>query len=231
MAFPSAEDLVAEARKSKYKDLNELHYKTWVLMIRHREKYYEEKVDAFLSTTNLNAQQKADLKKKMLTPMSIGDTTYSNFMEEASRRISQTFQVVSGNIAELCVETALNELGLKKGIHYLRKNKRTDFTFFYPDLKTNKKAHRLEVKNVKLRERGARGLAFDGDSMLGFFDDPAEFTEDNIRVIDKHCAKTGGYCYMPPDTLNTLKHPAKRFKSNLKLAKDMKHFVEKGVMP
>jgi hypothetical protein len=36
---------------------------------------------------------------------------------------------------------------------------------YYPDLRNQKSKHRVEVKNVKLRERGVRGLAFDGDSM------------------------------------------------------------------
>ena len=230
MAFPSADDLVKEAAATKPKDLNALHYKTYLLMMKHKERYYEEKVDAFLSTTNLKEPERSELRKRMLLPIEIGDTTYSNFMEEASRRISQTFQVISGNIAELCVETALNSVGLQKGVHYLRKKERTDFTFYYPDVKSGKKAHRLEVKNVKLRERGARGLAFDGDSMLGFFDDAGEFTEDNICVIDEHCSKTGGYCYVPPDTLSKFKHATKRFRSNLDVAADMKYFVVNGVM-
>ena len=230
MTFPSADDLVNEVASTRPKDLNELHYKTYLLMMKHKERYYKEKVDAFLSTTNLKGPELLELRKKMLSPIEIGGTTYSNFMEEAARRISQTFQVISGNIAELCVETALNSVGLQKGFHYLRKKERTDFIFYYPDVKSCKKAHRLEVKNVKLRERGARGLGFDGDSMLCFFDDAGEVTEDNIHVIDDHCSKTGGYCYVPPDTLSKFKHATKRFKSNLDVAADMKYFVVNGVM-
>ena len=44
------------------------------------------------------------VEKELLKPIKVGDIEYSNFMEETSRRISQTFQVLSGNIAELCVE-------------------------------------------------------------------------------------------------------------------------------
>jgi hypothetical protein len=47
MTFPSADDLVKEAAAAKPKDLNALHYKTYLLMMKHKERYYEEKVDAF----------------------------------------------------------------------------------------------------------------------------------------------------------------------------------------
>lgn len=119
-------------------------------------------------------------------------------MEEVSRRISQTFQVISGNIAELCVERELIKVGLKFGVHYVKKAERTDFIIYYPQKEGFKKKHRVEVKNVKLRERGTRGLAFDGDTMIGFFNQPSEFTASNIEVIDNHCRKTNGYCYVPP---------------------------------
>ena len=107
-------------------------------------------------------------------------------MEETSRRVSQTFQVISGNIAELCVERELIKIGLKLGIRYVKKAERTDFIIYYPKKDGFKKKHRIEVKNVKLRERGTRGLAFDGDTMIGFFNQPSEFTASNIEVIDNH---------------------------------------------
>ncbi len=40
------------------------------------------------------------------------------------------------------------------------------------------------AKNVSLRERVARGLAFDEDSLFGFFNQASEFTESNVRVIE-----------------------------------------------
>jgi hypothetical protein len=43
--------------------------------------------------------------------------------------------------------------------------------------------HRIEVKNVKIRERATRGLLFDGDSLFGFFDDESEFTESNVEKM------------------------------------------------
>ena len=149
-------------------------------------------------------------------------------MEEVSRRVSQTFQVISGNLAELCVERELNKVGLRLKINYLRKWENTDFRIYYPNLNNPIKKHRLEVKNVKLRERGTRGLAFDGDSMVGFFDDPSEFTESNIKIIDEHCKKTGGYCYIPSETLKLIKNKTKRFKANTELALDMQRFVTNG---
>ena len=226
--FPSANTLVEEAKQYNPKTINELHRKTYDLMRKYRSEYYKQKVGDFLKTTSLKEPQISEIKKKMLQPVSADGIKYSNFMEEASRRISQTFQVISGNIAELCAEAAVKEAGLQENVHYLRKKDRSDFIFYHPELKNQKAKHRLEVKNVKLRERGVRGLAFDGDSLFGFFDDPSEFTEDNIIVLEEHCKKTGGYCYIPPETLKNLKHPVSRFRSNLHLAKDMKNFVETG---
>ncbi len=90
------------------------------------------------------------IEKELLKPIKVGDIEYSNFMEETSRRISQTFQVLSGNIAELCVERELIKVGLKLGIHYNKKAERTDFIIFNPKKDGFKKRHRIEVKNVKL---------------------------------------------------------------------------------
>ena len=71
-------------------------------------------------------------------------------------------------------------------------------------------------------------MAFDGDSMVGFFNEPSEFTESNIEIIDEHCKKTGGYCYIPSETLKLIKNKTKRFKANIELASDMKKFVING---
>jgi len=87
---------------------------------------------------------------------------------------------------------------------------------------------RLHEKTFKLRERGTRGLAFDGDSMIGFFNQPSEFTESNIKVIDEHCKHTGGYCYVPEDTLRQIKHKTKRFRPNTEFARDMENFTKTG---
>jgi len=232
MSFPSAAKIVEEAvRSNPSVDVNSIHERTYELMIRYRAGYYERKVDEFLAGIGLEPELRDRLKRKMLEPVVVGDIEYSNFMEEASRRVSQTFQVVSGNIAELCAEKELIRNGLKKDVHYRRKIKGTDIIVYFPDFGSHKAKHRVEVKNVKLRERATRGLAFDGDSLFGFFDDPAEFTESNVQIIDDSCRKTEGYCYLPPRTLERLKIVGARFRSNVSFGKDMLYFVQNGVLP
>lgn len=234
-SIPSSKDLVQEAVKLKpMADVNVIHGLTYDLMMDYKKKYYENKVDDFLSRWTLMdipVEQKRKLRKEMLEPLVASGVEYSNFMEEASRRVSQTFQVISGNIAELCVERELNKMGLEEKIHYRKKTERTDFILYSPDLANMKVKHRIEVKNVKLRERGTRGLAFDGDSMFGFFDSPSEFTESNVDVIDKHCRSTKGFCYVPPTTLEKMLYKGKFFKPNTQFGEDALYFVQKGRMP
>ena len=229
----SVEEIFNKALKQNPKaDLNKLHRTTFLIMMQKKQKYYQSKVDTFLRKQNLDEKTKNKLRKAMLKPVKIDDIEYSNFMEEASRRISQSFQTVSGNLAEYVIERELNLAGLIKNQHYVKRKDRTDFIIYYPNIKNQKMSHRIEVKNVKLRERAARGLAFDGDSLVGFFDDSKEFTTNNIEIIDKQCKKTGGYCYIPPDTLGKLGDKAKnkRLKSNKEFASDMKEFVRTGII-
>jgi|SRR3989344_2926712 len=230
--IPSSSKIIEEAKKINPNfNINELHSQTFELIKKYREEYYKEKVDALLSRPNLSKipkENKLKVEKELLKPIRVEDVEYSNFMEETSRRVSQAFQSLSGNIAELCVERELNKVGLKFEVHYDRKKERTDFIMYFPDKNNFKKKHRIEVKNVKLRERGTRGLAFDGDSMVGFFNQPSEFTESNVKLIDEHCKKTGGYCYTPPETLKLMKHKGQRFKSNTEIGKDMLKFVKMG---
>jgi len=232
MSIPSAANLVNEAVcLSPSADVNFIHSKTYELMIRYRARYYEQKVDAFLDQLGLEPEVRDKIKRKMLEPVVAEGVPYSNFMEEASRRVSQTFQVISGNIAELCAERELMRVGLRKDLHYKRKIERTDIIVYSPSFLMQKIKHRVEVKNVKLRERGTRGLAFDGDSLFGFFDDPSEFTQSNIQVIDEYCLKTGGYCYLPPVTLEKIKNAGSRFRSNVLFGNDMFYFVQNGTLP
>lgn len=234
--FPSAQEIIEEAkRKNPKADINQLHALTYGLMKKYRDIYYPNKVKEFFSRSSLASLPKdikLKIKEELLKPIKVDDKIYSNFMEEASRRISQTFQVISGNLAELCVERGLIDIGLKPKIHYLKKAEHTDLIIYHPALLNYSKKHRVEVKNVKLRERATRGLEFDGDSMAGFFDDPSEFTSSNIDIINNHCKKTGGYCYIPPETLKKLgdRIKNKRFKSNKKFASDMKNFIKKGTI-
>jgi hypothetical protein len=232
MSIPSASELVQEADHILPSgNINAIHGRTYELMINYRIIYYERKVEAFLSQLNLDSELHARIKKKMLEPIVAGGVEYSNFMEEASRRVSQTFQVISGNIAELCVERELMKAGLQRKIHYKRKIERTDIIIYSPNFQNQRARHRIEVKNVKLRERGTRGLAFDGDSLIGFFDDPGEFTESNVQVIDEYCTKTGGYCYLPPATLEGIRAAGSRFRSNTQFGSDALHYIRNGRFP
>jgi len=234
--FPSAKEIIEEANKQNPKaDINQLHTLTYNLMKKYRDIYYPNKIKDFFSRdsfSDLSPDIKLKIEEELLKPIIIGDKTYSNFIEEASRRISQVFQVISGNLAELCVEKELISAGLKLGLNYERKKEHADLIICYPELQNYSKKHRVEIKNVKLRERGTRGLMFDGDSMIGFFDDPGEFSENNIDIIDKQCRKTKGYCYLPPKTLEKLKSKIKnkRFKSNKEFISDIKKFVDQGII-
>ena len=67
--------------------------------------------------------------------------------------------------------------------------------------------------------------------MFGFFDSAPEFTESNVSVIDRHCANTNGYCYVPATTLNEMQYKGKRFKVNTQFGEDMLYFVKNGTMP
>ena len=234
-SIPSARDLVQEAgRSNPSADVNQLHGLTYRLMLEYKKRYYESKVDAFLSRMSLADipnETRRRLKREMVMPLEANGVEYANFMEEASRRVSQTFQVVSGNIAELCAERELNIVGLRENAHYKRKIERTDIVVYFPNFQNQRGRHRVEVKNVKLRERGTRGLAFDGDSMFGFFDSPSEFTQSNVEVIDTQCSSTRGYCYLPPSTLDQMQYRGNRFRPNTRFAQDVLYFTQNGHLP
>ena len=87
--------------------------------------------------------------------------------------------------------------------------------------------HRVEVKNVKLRERATRGLLY-GDSLFGFFDDANEFTEPHTEELDRLCKERGGYCYIPPATLSKIVYKGARFRPNTAFALDMLNFAKSG---
>jgi len=233
--MPSARELLEEAIKTlgKDADLNHLHSETYSLVLHYRGEYYERKVDDFISSmkVKLDAKTRDSIKKAMLRPVTVDEIEYSNFMEEAARRISQTFQVVSGKLAEFVAENALINQGLVHGDHYVKNVERTDIMLLHPDSRTLKKRHRIEIKNVHLRERGVRGLGFDGDSMLGFFIDAGEFSESTVQIIDDFCTQRSGYCYVPPTTLRQISTSGARFRPNTRFASDMFAFVRKGKVP
>jgi len=227
--IPSARTLLQEVLEDNPNlDVNSLHAEVFNLMVYYRSKYYEIGVDSFLSKLDLPDELRRQIKQKMLEPVQVADKEYSNFMEEVSRRVSQAIQPISGNVAELCVERELAKVGLIKDVNFTRRRERTDITVYYPDMHKVKSRHRIEVKNVKLRERAVRGLLFDGDSLFGFFNDENEFTESNVEVIKDLCRKTRGFCYIPPTTLNRMVFKGQRFRPNTVFARDMLNFAKTG---
>ena len=230
--IPSAKKIMMEALRNNLDvDINTLHAKTFELLISYRSKYYERRVNELLLEIDLPVKIRNKVKKKILEPIVVDGKEYSNFMEEVSRRVSQAFQPISGSIAELCAERELIRNGLIKGINFARRKERTDFTIYHPNITECKVKHRIEVKNVSLRERATRGLAFDGDSLFGFFNQLKEFTESNVKILDDLCSRTGGYCYVPPKLLEQIPHRGLRFRLNTQFGKDMSIFVREGQMP
>jgi len=233
--FPSAKEILEEAKAQKPKaDINQLHALTFKLMMKYKDTYYKDKVGEFLCRNSL-ANLPEETKLKIKQEIHISVDAYlgrEGFMEETSRRISQTFQPISGNLAELCAEKELIDIGLKLGINYKKRVEHTDLIIYHPQLSGYSKKHRVEVKNVSVRERATRGFIFDGDSMIGFFNDPGEFTNTNIDIIDEQCQKTGGYCYIPPVILERIRDKTqnKRFKPNTDFVSDMEKFVKTGII-
>lgn len=229
--IPTSEDLLMEAtRKVPQADINKLHAVTFGLMKKYRDDYYNRKVDEILSEINAPSNVLNKVKEVLLKPVNVDGVEYSNPMEEASRRVSQSFQPISGNLAELCGLRELEKVGLIKDVNFKRRENRTDITVYYPRVGSST-FHRVEVKNVHLRERGVRGLTFDGDSMLGFFIDAYEFTKETVDIIDTFLSKSRGYCYIPPDTIDEMRFKGRRFRVNTKFGDDMHHFAKTGKMP
>lgn len=228
----SSDDIFKKALSSvdNKNDILEIHEKTYEILKEEKEKYYKTELDEFLSHIDMPQEEKIKVEDALLKKRKIDNKEYSNFMEEIAVKVRQSIQPLSGSLAELCVEFELNTEGLKLNETYDRRRQHTDFIIYY--IKDKSKIHRIEVKNVSLRERGSRGLKFDGDSLAGFFNQEKEFTDENIRIIDNNLKDTKGYCYVPINTLNfILSKGEKRFKDINKLGKDMKYFTLNGVMP
>lgn len=238
--IPSASIIFAEALKNTPNgDVNSLHSATWEILKKYISDYYQRKIDDFLAKMDLDDETKKKIKNGLMEPVIVDNKEYSNFMEETAVRLRQSVQPLSGQLAELCVENELKRSGLILNFHYTKRQERTDFTIYHPDIKSKKSTHRVEVKNVCLRERGARGLKFDGDSLFGFFNEPDEFSDSNIEVMDKLCTETNGYIYVPPNLLEEInsrltkerKGKPKRFKPNIRFGQDMAAFCRTGSIP
>ena len=235
--LPSAESIVEEAlRGNRDLEVNQIHARTYDLLLEYRSKYYETRLDDFLDALAIDDDCRRIVREALLAPVEASGTEYSNFMEELTRRISQSMQPVSGRIAESCAELELKRSGLRLGVHYKLREKRTDITVTHRSDSGTTQRHRIEVKNMKLRERAARGLAFDGDSLFGFFDDPSEFTEGNLQIMKETCRMTEGYVYIPPKTYSAIERrglsPATyRLRENTRFGSDMSAFVRGGSLP
>lgn len=214
-------------------DINSLHERAYSFIQEQQRKYYEDKVDAFLNTLKLSSRTKTMLRRKLLQPVTVGGVHYSNFMEEAAKRLNQSTKTTSGRIAEWCVQRELEKKGLGKNEHFTIRKAGTDIIVYHPDIRRDKKRHRIEVKNVKMRERGIRGLVYDGDSLVGFFDEEGEFGAGIVKEINEYCGKKNGYAYVSPLIYNFLRNNKQltgntRFKPNTEIGKDMANFCITG---
>lgn len=234
MSILSAKKAYSNAlSKGQKSDLNTLHERAYHLIQKQQLKHYEERVNTFLKTITLPRNTKTILKNKMLQPITAGGVQYSNFMEEAARRLSQSTQTTSGRIAERCVQRELERKGLRKEQHFTVRKHHADIIVYYPDIKAEQKRHRIEVKNVKMRERGVRGFSYDGDSLIGFFDSEDEFGIGAIAELEKLCHQKGGYVYVPPKLFISLKKKERlkknsRVRRNTAFGQDMANFSKTG---
>ena len=235
MSILSSRKIFSSAVQAKPKaNLNLVHEEAYRIMLGIIQKYYEGKVDRFLLGINLSSNIRTRLRERILRPVKVGDKDYSNFMEEAARRLSQSKQITSGNIAEYCVQLELERKGLQKGRNFtVKKGQGADIIMYHPNKDREKKRHRVEVKNVKMRERAARGFSYDGDSMIGFFNSKGEFGEGAVTEIEQLCRQKDGYCYVPPEIIEFLDKQGKlrqqtRIKPNTSFGEDMTKFCKTG---
>jgi hypothetical protein len=235
--MPPTTDIIDEIlKKNPNLDVNEVHSKTWDKMQKYRRKYFKEQVDDFLDQLEISANVKQVVRKALLKPVTIDGVWYESFLVGIGRKMSQSIQPRSGKSAEYCGEIELVRNGLERDIHFAVRDERSDLTLFHPDVETADVIHRVEVKNMKIRERGVRGLSFDGDSLFGFFDQPGEFTIGELKVMEKELAKTGGFVYLPPDTLEIIEEELDKdlshiLRENIRFGSDMSEFVRTGKIP
>jgi hypothetical protein len=214
-------------------DMNWLHGRAYSFIKKQARKHYRHEVDAFLKTLKVSKPVMAVLRRKLLQPVTVNGTDYSNFMEAAVERLKQSNKSTSGRIAERCVQRELEKRRLTENKHFTIRKGGTDITVYHPSMAREKNRHRIEVKNVKMRERGMRGLAYKADSLVGFFDDEREFGANRVREIDEYLRGTNGYAYVSPLVYNFLRKNKQlvsntRFKLNTEIGKDMANFCKTG---
>lgn len=235
--MPPTRDIIDEILENNPNlDTNEIHAKAWNRMQKYRRKFFRKQVDTFLDPVAIPRKAKQIIRKALLKSVTIDGVKYESFLVGIGRKMSQSIQPRSGKSAEYCGEIELVRNGLERDVHFAVRDERSDLTLFHPDIKTSDEIHRIEVKNMKIRERGVRGLSFDGDSLFGFFDQPGEFTIGELKVMEKELTKTGGYVYLPPDTLEIIEEDLDKdlshiLRMNTRFGSDMAEFVKTGEIP
>jgi len=214
-------------------NMNLLHELAYSFLQKQQRKHYKDEVDAFLKSLKLSSRTKTMLRRKLLQPVTVDGDDYSNFMEAIVERLKQSTKTTSGRIAEWCVQRELKKKGLREDEHFTIRKDKTDIIVYHPDMKRDKNRHRIEVKNVKMRERAIRALFYRADSLVGFFDEEGEFGADRVKEINEYCRKNNGYAYISPLIYNFLKKNKQltrstRFKLNTEIGKDMANFCKTG---
>ena len=234
MSILSAELAYSEALgEIPSSDMNSLHELAYSFLQKQQRKHYKDEVDAFLNTLKLSSRTKTMLRRKLLQPVIVTGNDYQNFMEAAVERLKQSTKSTSGRIAEWCVQRELEKKGLRENEHFTLRKDKTDIVVYHPDIKRDKNRHRIEVKNVKMRERAIRALFYSADSLVGFFDDEGEFGASRVKEINEYCRKKTGYAYVSPLIYNFLRNSKQltsnsRFKLNTEIGKDMAKFCKTG---
>ncbi|RDE15731.1 MAG: hypothetical protein C4K49_05740 [Candidatus Thorarchaeota archaeon] len=136
--------------------MNQIHAQTYELILEYRSQYYEDRLDEFLDGIAVSDDCRRAVRDALLKPVNVSGTEYSNFMEELTRRISQSTQPVSGRIAETCSELELKRAGHRVRVQYTlmeKKNRHHDSSFFRierrPEASQRSEEHEAERKGRK----------------------------------------------------------------------------------
>lgn len=236
--LPSATEINREAISGNPNcDVNTLHTLCYSVMDSHCVEYYARRVDDFISELGLSASIGRKVRAELLNPVTVENKIYPNLMVEISRRMSQSVQRVSGKLAESCAQRELERANLVLDMHFSRQRGPIDLLVYHPDRTNVTGEHRVEVKNMKLRERATRGLLAGGDSLFGFFDSFEEFTEEKLGDLSQICTSRGGYVYVPPPTLSHIMTQGHNplltsiLRPNTAFGSDMAAFVQTGRIP
>ena len=234
MSILNAKDIFEEALNlNPNDDINSLNNKAYGLIIKEKTKYYENKVESLLSETKMPEDVRKALKTHMLSPKTIKNKRYFNLLEEAVVPFGNSVKTTTGKIAELCVQTELKRRQLEESKHFsVKKGRGPDIIMYHPDRNTEKSRHRIEVKNINMRERAHRAWVESADSLIGFFQSDKE-VEGQLDILEEIAKSKKGYCYLPSETFKKLKKGGKlksttRIKPHGQFGQDMVRFNKTG---